>query len=239
MSASLRAKLARMGELLAWAGITTYVARGALMKHDGDPRRALLAMLESRELMLEDLNRDACPPEIVARAEELVAAGARRRTPADDLPVLREDPVLGPLKWDGAWIGNVATSTLGAAVPFTVDGDERHPPTPRQREAVQRFLADEPALMAAVARANFKYYQSIKQHYRDELPPARADAEVPEVSGPQDLWRLLREPELHVPKQPRSGWRAALAWEPTWEREHGHEVQIRNGVVTRVGIIEG
>lgn len=209
MSESLRAKLARLDELLAWAGISRLVAREALMKHDGDPHRALLAMVEERELTLEDLHRDACPPAIVARAEELAGAGPHAAAEGTSMKKI-DDPDFGALTYDedlASWTGRLQTAAFGdCAIKWnlSLEGELSEPteehdsgpadglvvnisdasgtgPGSHQRAALSAFRAGETKIVAAVL-------EEVARVARENYVTAdQMDDDAPALTSQRDL----------------------------------------------------
>jgi hypothetical protein len=154
----------------------------------------------------------------------------RSREPARGVKL--DDPVLGPLKWDGAeWEGgDVAVPPFGK-MRLTL-ANTRKTVGDAQRAAFACFRGNAKRLRAAIEAANFRYF-------RRALPDLVEDfgAEfVPDVKTATALWKELGPPTLHVPRQSAKSWRVVINWPCTWDEEHGHAAYIRDGRVVKVGM---
>jgi hypothetical protein len=117
-------------------------------------------------------------------------------------------------------------------MPLSVETDREPndiatPPADEHRAALQQFLAVANDVHAKVERANNEYINRVRHVYADDLP---------DVNVAADLWEELSSPALHIPPQDGKAWRVELAWNCSWDPEHGHAVYIEGGEVVNVGI---
>src|SRR5687767_10242071 len=139
--------------------------------------------------------------EMEARVREY-RSRLKRRQPSRNATL--DDPILGPLKWDGdVWEGVVTVPPFGK-MPLTLDGGKTV--GDMQRHALERFRKAADKLYAAVEQANFKYYRRVRPEYVESLG-ARY---VPDVTTPAALWKQLGAPALHIPRQTGKSWRVEI-----------------------------
>jgi hypothetical protein len=144
------------------------------------------------------------------------------------------DPVFGELTWDTFWEGEVDVPGFGK-LRLSIDADaEAHavatPPGDAHRQAMTRFLAAAQRLRPRIEKANFEYFQRVRENY------AEGGGDVPDVREPADIWKEHFSPALHIPVQDGEAWRVELNWECSWDEEHGHAVYIEGGKVVNVSI---
>lgn len=150
------------------------------------------------------------------------------------------DPILGQLRFDVFWEGAVGSTRLGDNVRLRVDTSEQpwlpnpgHPPSEAQRQAYTQFLGNEQGLLARVEQAIFDHYNRVKDHYREAGSHWTVE-QVPDLQHNSQIWGLLSAPLIEIPPQEPSRSRITLAWNCSWDPEHGIRVSIENGEVIDV-----
>jgi len=145
-----------------------------------------------------------------------------------------DDPVFGKLKWSFLWVGNVNIKALGGNVVLHVASDDV---SDAQRVAFKNLLSDQGRLRQLLERAIFDYYTEVKDVYREGLSPSRAARDVPEIADAGSIWRLLETPTVIVLETPIDKPHIAIAWNCTWDDEHGVQAVLSEGRVLHVSVI--
>src|SRR5258706_5507021 len=150
------------------------------------------------------------------------------------MPRKMDDPVFGKLKWDSLWEGKVNVKALGGNVVLHIYSDRI---TDAERTVFQNFLRDQDLIRQMLEEAVFDYYNKVKYVYRDGLSPSRAARDVPEIEDPGSIWRLLETATVIILETPKETPRIAVAWNCTWDDEHGVQAVLSEGRVVHVSVI--
>ena len=155
------------------------------------------------------------------------------------------DPTFGTLEEGTFWTGQVMCELMGGPVDLSVDTSPAHwlpssgePPNQRQRDAYARFRDAQGTLKDDLEQALFAYYNDVRPFYIDGLRANEIEQDVPALSAPSEIWRLLKSPQILVPRQERTEATVLLLWGATWDGERGIEIVLvdnRIETVRRLG----
>jgi hypothetical protein len=154
-----------------------------------------------------------------------------------------QDAVFGKLaadddSWEGIAEDPRAKRVFGSAnkILLQVIRRDQESPSESQRVAFQALLAASESVAAAIAQANFDYYVSVKQRYRDAAEEDEWDEFLPDVAAVEDVERLLSKPTICIPPQDGNARCVVVTWECSWDPEHGHQVELRDETVEYAGM---
>lgn len=149
------------------------------------------------------------------------------------------DPVLGHLVFNTFWEGQRQTRWFGL-VRLSIDTSPNewtiadNPPSESHRQALLQFLNAERDVFDRVQQALFDLYNQVKQSAREFLTILGRPEQVPDLGNPKEIWSLLSDAGLHIPRQDDEGWRIELSWNCLWDEEHGVRMKLLNGEVDEI-----
>src|SRR5215204_2224285 len=124
-------------------------------------------------------------------------------------------------------------------------------PTEEQTRAFQHLLDNERTMRDAVLQGVFKEYPIWRASYYGgqissdggktyqparEFPEMFPPENMPEISKPTDLTRLIRPHGIHILKDAKDGFaEVGFAFACKWDEEHGLGVLTHKGQVIQVG----
>ena len=107
--------------------------------------------------------------------------------------------------------------------------DEDAEPTSTQVRSLADLLRRQDNLRSRIQRRLF-------HHYKDEVLEDFPASVAPPLRRSADLWPMVSEPEIWVDDRPYwSGTTFVLAFQCSWDREHGLGIRVRGWRVVHIG----
>lgn len=141
-----------------------------------------------------------------------------------------------------SWDGVVTTGTGGPIeVVFLPDDVDAPPPTPEQRVALHRLLADDGAIREAVVAAMRAHYERVRPEYvefAEQSPDFMGDpgTAMPDQPDAETFAKLHELQVVYVHRTVVDGLaHLGLGFRASWEPEHGLGVMVHGPRVVDVG----
>ncbi|MGV3756247.1 MAG: DUF6985 domain-containing protein [Verrucomicrobiota bacterium] len=158
-----------------------------------------------------------------------------------EFPIITMPP-FPELIWSGyCWEGEVSLPAwrrfiiLGDGFDLSVDSKSKHgtiPPSAEQLATFKHLMKDQAELRETVLQAIFADYPRLRECYGDFPGPEN----MPEVSSPAELLRLIRLGTVHIMCNPKDGLtRLGFGFSCKWDEEHGLGVSTHHGKVVAMG----